>query len=70
MLDSFFKLSAQGTNLRTEAVAMPLTFSISTGIGLGFIAYVAIKLLSGRTRNASPAMLALAAVFAVKFAVT
>lgn len=49
------------------AIAMPLTFSISTGIGLGFIAYVAIKILSGRHKEASPAMLALAAVFAVKF---
>ena len=52
------------------AIAMPLTFSISTGIGLGFIAYVAIKLLSGRYRDASPAMLVLAAVFVAKFAVT
>ena len=49
---------------------MPPTFSISTGIGLGFITYVSIKLPSGRTRDASPAMLALAAVFVMKFAVT
>ena len=30
------------------ALAMPLTFSIATGIALGFICYVAAKLLSGR----------------------
>ena len=51
------------------ALAMPLTFSISTGIGMGFIAYVAIKILSGRHREASPAMMALAGIFAVKFAI-
>lgn len=51
------------------ALAMPLTFSISTGIGLGFIAYVAIKILSGRHKDASPAMLVLAGIFVVKFAV-
>ena len=52
------------------ALAMPLTFSISTGIGLGFIAYATIKLLSGRFRDASPAMIVLAALFAVKFALS
>ena len=51
------------------ALAMPLTFSISTGIGLGFIAYVSIKILSGRPKEASPAMMVLAGVFIIKFAV-
>lgn len=51
------------------ALAMPLTFSISTGIGLGFIAYVAVKILSGRAKEASPAMIALAGVFVIKFAI-
>jgi AGZA family xanthine/uracil permease-like MFS transporter len=52
------------------ALGMPLTFSISTGIGLGFIAYVAIKILSGRFRDTSLPMVFLAAIFAVKFAVS
>ncbi len=30
------------------AMSMPLTFSIAHGIGLGFITYAAVKLLSGR----------------------
>ncbi len=51
-------------------ITMPLTFSISTGIGLGFIAYAAIKCLSGRPREAGPAMILLALVFVVKFAVS
>ena len=49
------------------AIAMPLTFSIATGIGLGFISYAVIKLLSGRTSEATPAMLILAGLFIIKF---
>ena len=41
----------------------PLTFSISDGIGYGFIAYVAIKLLSGRWADVQPMMYATAALF-------
>jgi AGZA family xanthine/uracil permease-like MFS transporter len=41
----------------------PLTFSISDGIGYGFIAYVAIKLLSGRPRDVRLMMYATAALF-------
>jgi len=51
------------------ALAMPFTFSIATGIGLGFIAYALIKIVSGRLRDATPAVLVLAAVFIVKFAI-
>jgi AGZA family xanthine/uracil permease-like MFS transporter len=51
------------------AVAMPLTFSIATGIGLGFITYVAAKVLSGKFNEANPAVVALAVLFGIKFAV-
>ena len=51
------------------AIAMPLTFSIATGIGLGFITYAVVKLLSGRGREASPAIITLAILFMVKFAI-
>jgi len=50
------------------AIAMPLTFSIATGIGLGFITYALCKILSGRFAEAKPAVIVLAAMFAVKFA--
>jgi AGZA family xanthine/uracil permease-like MFS transporter len=52
------------------AIAMPLTYSIATGIGLGFITYALCKLLSGKIAEAKPAVLVLAALFAVKFAVS
>ena len=50
------------------AISMPLTFSISTGIGFGFVAYAGIKILSGRWKDAGPAVIALAALFVLKFA--
>ena len=45
----------------------PLTYSISHGIGYGFIAYVAIKLLRGRPREVQPMMYAAAALFVLYF---
>jgi AGZA family xanthine/uracil permease-like MFS transporter len=51
------------------AIAMPLTFSIAHAIGLGFIAYVGIKLLSGRWREAHPAVVVIALAFALKIVV-
>jgi AGZA family xanthine/uracil permease-like MFS transporter len=51
------------------AITMPLTYSIATGIGLGFITYALAKILSGKLAEASPAVLALAILFAIKFAV-
>jgi AGZA family xanthine/uracil permease-like MFS transporter len=52
------------------ALAMPLTYSIATGIGLGFITYALAKVLSGRWAEAHPAVLVLAVLFALKFAVS
>jgi AGZA family xanthine/uracil permease-like MFS transporter len=50
------------------AITMPLTYSIATGIGLGFITYAVVKILAGRFADAKPAVMLLALVFAVKFA--
>jgi AGZA family xanthine/uracil permease-like MFS transporter len=50
------------------AISMPLTFSIANGIAFGFIGYSAAKLLAGRWRDVRPAVLLLAALFVVKFA--
>jgi AGZA family xanthine/uracil permease-like MFS transporter len=45
----------------------PLTFSISHGIGYGFIAFVGIKLLRGRPRDVEPMMYGAAALFVAYF---
>src|SRR5262249_33485055 len=52
------------------AVPMPLTYSMATGIGFGFITYALAKIAAGKLAEAKPAVLALAVLFAVKFAVT
>ena len=51
------------------AITMPLTYSIAAGIGLGFITYALAKLIAGKFADAKPAVLVLALVFAVKFAI-
>ena len=48
-------------------VTLPLTYSISHGIGYGFITFAAIKLLSGKPRDLHPLMGILAAAFAAYF---
>jgi AGZA family xanthine/uracil permease-like MFS transporter len=50
--------------------AMPFTFSIATGIGLGFLAYAGIKTLAGRAGEVHGAVWLLSALCAVKFAVS
>jgi adenine/guanine/hypoxanthine permease len=45
---------------------IPLSYSIATGIGLGFIAYVALKLLAGRFREINAASGVIAAAFLIK----
>jgi AGZA family xanthine/uracil permease-like MFS transporter len=51
------------------AIAMPLTYSIATGIAFGFIAYATAKLLAGKFSQISPALAILALLFLVRFAV-
>ncbi|MGA9001213.1 MAG: NCS2 family permease [Pseudolabrys sp.] len=51
------------------AITMPLTYSIATGIGLGFITYTLAKLIGGKIKVAAPAIVVLAVLFAIKFAV-
>lgn len=49
------------------AIAMPLSFSIADGIGLGFISFVLIKLVSGKAQDCSVAVYVIAAIFVLKF---
>jgi len=46
---------------------MPLTYSIATGIGAGFLCYVAIRLARGEWRKVHPLLYALAVVFLLYF---
>jgi AGZA family xanthine/uracil permease-like MFS transporter len=48
-------------------VMMPFTYSITNGVGAGFLSYVAIKVLQGKFREVHPLMYVVAAVFAWYF---
>ena len=50
------------------AIAMPLSFSIADGIGLGFLSYVLIKIVSGRAGECSGAAYVIALIFGLKYA--
>lgn len=50
------------------AIAMPLTFSIATGIGLGFIAHALIKLVAGKPGEVGGAVWIIALASALRFA--
>lgn len=49
-------------------ISMPLTFNIATGFGFGFISFVVMKTLTGRFREVSPFMCAIAFCFGINFA--
>jgi AGZA family xanthine/uracil permease-like MFS transporter len=50
-------------------VLMPFTYSISVGIGAGFLAYVLIKTVRGKPADVHPLMWVVAALFVVYFAI-
>ncbi len=50
-------------------IAMPLTYSISNGIALAFIAYALIKILTGKFSSTSPAIWVIAILSVISFAV-
>ncbi len=50
-------------------VLMPFTYSISAGIGAGFVAFVLLKVARGRARAVHPVMWVVAALFVVYFAI-
>lgn len=48
-------------------VLMPFTYSITVGIGAGFLAYLLIKVVVGKTREIHPLMALVGALFVVYF---
>lgn len=49
------------------AIMIPLSFSIAVGIGIGFISYVFIKLLTGKIKKVHPVLIIWAAIFLAYF---
>ncbi|MBC2961205.1 NCS2 family permease [Nocardioides deserti] len=50
-------------------VLMPFTYSITAGIGAGFLAYVLIKVVVGKTREIHPLMAVVGLLFVIYFAI-
>ncbi|MFI6793866.1 NCS2 family permease [Nonomuraea sp. NPDC050383] len=49
-------------------VVMPFTYSISNGVGAGFVSYVLIKVVRGKAREIHPLMWVVSAMFLLYFA--
>ena len=50
-------------------VLMPFTYSITNGVGAGFISFVVLKAATGKARQVHPLMWVVAIVFAIYFAI-
>lgn len=50
-------------------VLMPFTYSITAGIGAGFVAYVVIKIARGQARTLHPLMWLISVLFVIYFAI-
>jgi adenine/guanine/hypoxanthine permease len=62
-----FNNFALGLSALLAIIMMPLTFSITNGIGFGFISYVVIRVAQGEARKVHPLMYAAAAAFTLYF---
>lgn len=59
---------ATGFAVLLTVFVMPLTYSITNGIGAGFVAYAVLKAVSGKARDVSTPMWVATAAFAIYFA--
>ena len=71
MLKSFAKVDMNDLASAVPAflalVMMPLTYSISNGIGIGAIAYVLISLFTGKYKKKDIPITVIAALFILRF---
>jgi len=60
---------AIGLGAALTIMFMPFTFSITDGIGMGFLAYTIARTAQGRARDVHPLMWIASALFVLYFAV-
>lgn len=65
-----FSDAAEGIPAFICIVAMPFFYSISEGIAMGVISYVALHLISKKSKKVSPVMVVLAVLFLLKYIFT
>ncbi|MFL5576602.1 MAG: NCS2 family permease [Gemmatimonadaceae bacterium] len=63
-----FRTPATGIPAFVLLATIPFTYSISQGIGYGFITYVVVQLLAGRARELHPLMVGAGVLFGLYFA--
>ena len=68
IMDIDFKDVEEGLPALFGLILMPLTFSITVGIGAAFVSYVVIKVARGKVRDIHPLMWIVATAFVVYFA--
>jgi len=69
IIDIEWKDIAEAAPAVLAMITMPLTYSISNGIALAFIAYALIKILSGQASKTSPAIWLVAVLSVLSFSV-
>ena len=62
-----FSDAAEGIPAFICMIAMPFFYSISEGIAMGVISYVALQLISKKSKKLSPVMVVLAVLFLLKY---
>jgi AGZA family xanthine/uracil permease-like MFS transporter len=62
-----FKDASEGIPAFICVAAMPLFYSISEGISMGVITYVALNVITGKSKKVSPVMFVLAVLFILKY---
>jgi AGZA family xanthine/uracil permease-like MFS transporter len=62
-----FKNLEEGLPVVLTMLVMPLTFSITNGIGAGFISYALIKIARGKAHEVHPVLYVVAAAFLLYF---
>jgi AGZA family xanthine/uracil permease-like MFS transporter len=50
-------------------VLMPFTFSITNGVGAGFVSYAVLKLARGKPRELHPLLIGVSVTFVIYFAI-
>ena len=69
LIDVQWEDLTDATPAALTALIMPFTYSIATGLALGFISYVVLKTLTGRGREVHLALWVIAALFVIRYVV-
>ena len=65
--DIHFDTAIEAIPAYLTLLTMPILYSISDGIAVGFISYVVLHLLAGKAKEIKPLMYVLAVLFVLKY---